>query len=134
MGAWSRWTGLALCAASMALGGQALAADREDAKELSEYERTGETRSCLFARSIRSARILNQHQILFEMQGGDRYLNEPRHCHMRKTQALSYRLTTSSLCSPTIVRLIDASSPSFEQGACGLGEFQKLEKRAAAAE
>lgn len=113
----------------------ALAAEREDAKELNGYVRTGETKTCLFAHSIRSTKVLNGHQILFVTRGGERYLNEPMHCGgMRKTQALSYTLTNASLCSLTIVRLIDPSSPSWEQGACGLDAFQKLEARQAAAE
>ena len=124
---------LAWSVLALGIAGAAPAA-REDAKELDAYARTGETKSCLSARSIRSARILNRHQILFEMQGGQRYLNEPMHClGMRKSQALSYELTTGSLCSLTIIRLIDPSSPSWEQGACGLDEFQTLEPRQAAA-
>ena len=125
------WLSLALLGAG--LGGPALSADREDAQELDQYVRTGETKACLSARSLRSARILNGHQILFEMHNGVRYLNEPRPCGgMRTTHAISYTLTTSSLCSLTIIRLIDPSSPSWEQGACGLDEFQTLAPRAAA--
>jgi hypothetical protein len=118
---------------TMGLTGLASAADRGDATELDNYVRTGETKSCLSARSIKSARILNRSQILFEMRNGARYLNEPRHCGgMRSSQAISYTLTSSSLCSLTIIKLIDPSSPSWEQGACGLDDFQALAPKPAA--
>lgn len=127
----------ALLAASLAagFGATALAGDKpkEDAKELAGYVRTGQTESCLRARNIESAKILNSHQILFKMHGGSDYLNEPS-CRLSRNDALGYDVTVGQLCDTTIVKLIDAGSSVPVRSTCALSPFIELQKKTAAAE
>ena len=130
-----RWTAILAAGLALAVAQVAVAETpaKPDAPQLAGYTRTGETASCLTARRIRSARILNDHQILFEMLGGPDYLNEPRHCPgLRRERSLSYTLTGASLCDVDIVRLLDLNSPAPFQGACSLDKFQKLDKKSSA--
>lgn len=117
------------------LGMAAEAADRaEPPATPAGYVRTGETTNCLVNTRIRSSRILNRDQILFEMQGGKTYLTEPKNCRLRKSHALSYKLTSNQLCTTTIVHLIETGSSTSHQGACILAPFERLEKKTAAAD
>lgn len=117
------------------LGSAADAAERPaDLAAPAGYVRTGETTDCLVNSRIRSSRILNRHQILFEMQGGKTYVSEPGNCNLRRSQALSYRVTSNELCTTTIVTLIETGSSVAHQGSCILAPFERLEKKAAAAE
>lgn len=127
-----KWT--TILASGLALGVLATAsaepAPRDDAPQLDAYVRTGETKSCLNTHRIRSTRILNKHQILFEMRSGPDYLNEPDSCSgLTKNRALSYELTNNSVCDLTIVKVLDLNSPLPFAGACNLGKFQELRKR-----
>lgn len=127
---------LGFAVAGLCLAATASAADRnhEDAKALSGYTRTGATENCLRVTNIRSSEILNDHQILFKMSGGDAYLNEPKSCSgLNRSLALNYEVTGSDLCTTTIVKLVDPSSPVPLQGTCTLDAFQKLEKNEASA-
>jgi hypothetical protein len=95
------------------------------------FERTGIFESCLPANRIDYSRILNKRQILFEMTGGEVYLNEPEACPGLSTSyALVYTANPNHLCNTTVVRLIEPGSPVPERGGCGLGRFEKLKKTA----
>ena len=117
------------------LGATAYAGAMKDSDALAGYVRTGKTENCLRVNDIRSSRILNKNQILFEMSGNRTYLNEPTSCpSLNRTYALSYVVTNNDLCTTTIVRIIDPSSPVPEHGSCGLGRFQELSKKTASAQ
>jgi hypothetical protein len=93
------------------------------------YTRTGEMSNCIYARRLDQVKILNSTQILFEMHGGDFYLNEPTSCpSLRKRYALKYDSTIGQICTTTIVTLLDTGSGIHYQGTCGLGKFEKVEK------
>ncbi len=116
----------------LGVGTLALAADGVQAPLTTPagFIRTGQLESCIMANRIRQSRILNKNQILFEMHGGDTYLNEPPNActNLRKSYALVYDVTVDKLCNTTIVHLSDPSSPVSERGPCGIGRFEKLEK------
>lgn len=117
---------------AMAFAAPAIAAEG-DAPQLGKYKRTGETEDCLLAYRIKDMQILNKHQILVRMYGGDTYLQEPSSCpNLRKHYALKYRVDASQLCSSTIVTLIDTGAGTGFAGSCGFDDFQKLEKVAEA--
>lgn len=103
-----------------------------DAPALKSYERTGTFETCLDSNRIRYSRILNNHQILFEMTGGEVYLNEPLACPgLNKSYALVYTANPNHLCNTTVVTLIEPGSPVPQRGGCGLGRFEKLKKKEA---
>jgi len=119
-----------LAAAGIVLSAPALAADRQDAEILAGFARTGEYENCLRVQQIESSRILNRHQILFEMKGSKTYLSEPDSCPgLSKSLALAYDATTGELCTTTIVHLIDAGSAAGGRGTCALSKFQRLSKK-----
>lgn len=108
------------------------AAAPADAPELANYERTGEFESCLTSTRISYSRILNSRQILFEMTGGDVYLNEPTSCPgLRTTYALVYTANPNHLCNTTVVNLIEPGLAVPNRGGCGLGRFERLKKKVA---
>lgn len=110
----------------------AAAKDKEDADALAKYDRTGTFENCLDIQRIQSSRILNSHQILFEMNGDKVYLNEPESCpSLSKSVALAYDATTGQLCTTTIVHLVDPGSAGGDRGSCGLAKFQLLTKKPA---
>jgi hypothetical protein len=101
-----------------------------DSPALKNFERTGEFETCLPSNRINYSRILNKRQILFEMTGGEVYLNEPNACPGLSTSyALVYTANPNHLCNTTVVRLIEPGSPAPERGGCGLSRFEKLKKK-----
>lgn len=116
--------------AGLAFG--AFAADKsEEAPALKKYKRTGEYTNCLKASRINSTQILNDHQILFQMLGGDDYLAEPKTgCSgLQKNLALLYDPVPDQLCNTTIIKLVEPSSPVPHRGTCAIDRFERLEKK-----
>jgi hypothetical protein len=67
------------------------------------------------------------------MTNDDVYLNEPVACPgLNDFLTFSYDATINKLCNTSIVRLVDPSSDVPSRGACNLGKFEKLKKKAAA--
>jgi hypothetical protein len=117
---------IAACAAA-ALTLSALAAEtKPDAPELAAFTRTGETETCLRAASIRSTRILNGHQILFEMKGGKTWLNEADCVGLRKHSVLSYRVDVGTICTSTVVHVLDGGAGLMPRGSCFLSPWEEL--------
>ncbi len=122
------------CASVQASGEQA----RDDMSEktaarLANYEETGETVSCLNVTRIRSIDALDDKRFLVTATGGDYYLNETSgRCSGagRFGNALQYTISGGSLCRNQIIDVID-SSTGMTVGACGLGSFEKLNKKPA---
>lgn len=112
------------------MGGAALAGEEKTEKPpLVGFTRTGEMHNCIYARRLDQVKILNDSQILFEMLGGQYYLNEPTSCPtLRKRYALKYDSTIGQICTTTIITLLDTASGIHYQGTCGLGKFEKVEK------
>lgn len=126
----------AMGAAVIALGLSAAAnsqsnEERADAR-LAQFTETGETRSCLSTTRIRSITPLDDSRWLVTTRGGDTYLNEVgRGCFGAASpfSYIEYRVPGGQLCRGEIVRVID-SSARMTRGACGLGEYQRLEPAA----
>lgn len=102
----------------------------DEAPALKNHLRTGKYEHCLTNHRINDIRILNDHQILFSMTGGEAYLAEPKHCSgLSKGLALAYDATLDELCNTTIVHLVDPSSPVPQRGTCGIDRFEKLKQK-----
>jgi hypothetical protein len=103
---------------------------KPDAPALAKYKRTGQYQTCLTAHLIQSSRILNRHQILFEMIGGGVFLAEPEHCPgLSSDLALAYDATNDELCNTTIIRLVEPGSSVPNRGGCDIERFEKLERK-----
>lgn len=91
--------------------------------------------TALMVRRINHTKILNDHQILFEMNGGETWLNEPSCAGLTKHVALSYEVHSGQICDTTIVTLVEpAGGLNDVRGSCALSKFEKLERKVAAAE
>ncbi len=123
---------LAVIPASVdAMAKKASAEPQKDSQALDKYNRTGQFEKCLPLNRIQHSRILNDHQILFEMTGGDDFLNEPKSgCpSLSPSYALTYETSIHQLCNTQIVRLIEPSSSVPERGACNIAQFERLTKK-----
>ena len=123
---------VAACAIGLATSAVGLAEEKAEITGLDAalqgFERTGEMRSCLNTRTIRSIDRFDDSHWRVETRGGDVYLNVVRGaCDGASSSftALQYSTPTGQLCSGEIVRVIDTSS-RFVRGACSLGEYEAL--------
>ena len=101
------------------------------AEELAGFERTGETRNCLSLSRIDQIKPLDDHYFLVRVGVNDYYLNEVRgRCTGagRFSNRLQYTTSLSQLCRNEIIRVVDNTS-GFTVGSCGLGSFERLEKK-----
>jgi hypothetical protein len=99
-------------------------------ERLSQYERTGETRSCIQLTRLRSIEPLDDERWLFLMRGGQTFLNEvSRGCNGAASNFtyLTYTVPGSSLCRNEIVTVMErvGSGANF-RGSCSLGDFELL--------
>lgn len=117
----------------MLLGaGPALAQEPSEraAERLAQYQETGETRSCVSLSRVSSITPLDDNHFLFEMRGGDVYLNRIRgRCNQAASAftRIEYRVSGSQLCRGEIVNVVD-NSTGLTAGACGFGDFERLER------
>lgn len=98
------------------------------AERLAEFERTGETRSCLGLQRIRSMNAIDDHHFLVEMRNGDMWLNVvPSRCSQASSNFtyIQYRTSGSQLCRNEIIHVVD-NSTGARSGGCGLGDFERL--------
>lgn len=95
-------------------------------KEMAKYKQTETFENCIPNRSIRSTKVLNESNILFEMRNRTVYLNTLDHrCpSLRFSEQFAYRPTNNRLCGNDIISIFDSSGP---KGSCGLGKFELLE-------
>ncbi len=117
---------LGFLVAASALALPADAEGKTDAPELAAFTRTGATETCLRAAAIRSTKILNDHQILFEMRGGRTYLNDAKCVGLRKNSVLSYRIDAGQVCTTTVVNLFDNGVGLMPGGSCFLSPWEEL--------
>ena len=114
------------CAAAGSDRGEPSAASDEQAVRM-----IGEPKSCIMRSSIRSTDVVDDQTIDFRMNNGDIYRNRlPQKCNgLGFEEAFSYETSTSQLCSVDIIRVLDQTGGRLDtRGACGLGQFQKIEK------
>ncbi len=121
--------GLALAAIVVAAGAATGALARADkARELlSQYEKTGETVSCLSLRNVRDTDIVDDYAMLVEASG-DVYLNElsGRCIGLSREGRYIHDSATGQMCRGDIIRVMDSFGRSL--GGCGLGAFEKLKE------
>ncbi|MGY6533120.1 hypothetical protein [Glycocaulis sp.] len=128
-----------LVSGAMLLGaGPALAQEPSEraAERLAQYQETGETRSCVSLSRVSSIVPLDDNHFLFEMRGGDVYLNRVSGgCNQASSSftRIEYRVSGSQLCRNDIINVVDNSSGLWS-GSCGLREFIGLERVPAEAE
>lgn len=95
---------------------------------LSEYERTGETVTCLSLNTIRDTDAVDDFTLLVEAPRGEMYLNElsGRCIGLAREQRYSHKTSQNKLCKGDIIQVMDSFGNPL--GSCGLGDFEKLSK------
>lgn len=117
---------LTAAAAAGALFGTTLTASDELPSDLEGYTITGETENCLNLNQIDESDVLDDHNIVFEMRNGTKYLSRlPHRCAGLTYRAFSYSTSLSELCNTDIIRVVDTST-GVNGPSCGLGIFEEL--------
>jgi hypothetical protein len=103
------------------------AADRSPEAQLAkaaEGRVAGTPVSCITLRNIRSSRIVDGTAIIYEMQGGTRFINRPDSGapFLRSNLTLVTNTGTTQLCNVDIVGLYDPLA-RMTLGSIGLGKF-----------
>ncbi len=97
-------------------------------KALSKYEVTGEMKSCMPLRQIKTISALDDYHFLVRLSGNKYFLNvTTNRCFgaSRPNTRLQYMLSQNLLCRNEIIRIVDNGS-GFQRGSCGLSDFQEL--------
>lgn len=92
----------------------------ESTAEALTFDREGE--SCVVTRAINSTDIIDDRTIIFEMRGGEYYLNNLAYeCRgLRFARGFSYSVSTGRLCS------VDTITVLRRGNSCGLGTFYPI--------
>ncbi len=100
------------------------------AKALEEYQATGTTKKCVRVNDIRRTKVIDNQHILFELRGGEAYLNTlPHRCpRLAVEDRFSYRVTVGQLCNVDTITVLTAT-PISAGATCGLGTFEVYIKR-----
>ena len=123
---------LLLCAVSSF----AVAAASKKPNPLDKFTRTGKTVRCLETHWIQDTKVVDDHNILFTTSGSKYYLN---HLQQACPQLSLYRSFTytlqgqTQLCNMDIITVLTGvTTPQgiLHGASCGLGKFEKLEKKA----
>lgn len=88
-----------------------------------------ESKRCLNARSIRSANVIDDNHVIFEIQGRRLFLNTlPKSCvGLSRDRRFSYETYTRSLCALDKIRVLRETGDGFYEGkACSLGRFKPI--------
>lgn len=94
------------------------------------YEATGETRSCLPLSRLKDSDPVDDDNLLFEMRGGDMYLNtlDGTCTGLKREGRFSYRTTQRQICKGDVIQVTDQFG--IFQGGCALSDFQALQEAA----
>lgn len=104
---------------------------QEAAEKLAQFERTGEKTDCLQLRRIDSIDPLDERHFLVRVGVRQYYLNEVSGGCFGAGDSfnrLQYTTTLTQLCKNEIIKVVDNVN-GFTTGSCGLGEFERLEKK-----
>lgn len=102
--------------------------DDDIAEALPNYERTGETETCLSVVRIDEIDPVTDRLWLVETRGGEVYLNQVSPgCNGAASTFtyLSYEIPGTQLCRGEIIRVVEQTS-DITRGSCGLGEYERL--------
>src|SRR5574340_747571 len=101
-----------LIAATYATVAQAQTSYKE--RVLAKYQRTGKLEKCIPLGAIRETKVLGDSSVLFQMAGGDVYLNEtPQPCPTLdppQTRSFIYDTSLSKLCNTDVITVIEPGS------------------------
>jgi len=102
-----------------------------DQDALKDYTPTGTRQYCLSLPQIRNTEIVDASRILFFTVDGTAYLNElPQPCvSLNPHRSFRYKTSLSRLCNTDIITVFQAGPPVLEFGSCGLGQFERLQKK-----
>ncbi len=120
-----------LALAGCASAPQAEEVNRAAANTLAQYERTGETTTCLSIVDITTIRPVTETTFLMRVRGGDYYVNDVSgRCNgaTRSFSRIEYTTSLSQLCRNELIRIVD-NTTGFQLGGCGLGAYEKLKKK-----
>lgn len=101
------------------------------AAKLADYEKTGESESCISLSRIDQIDPLSDSLFLVRAKGNDYYLNEVSgRCTNagRSFTRLQYTTSLSQLCRNEIITVVDNQN-GFTVGSCSLGAFERAEKK-----
>lgn len=96
-------------------------------EEMAKYIQTDTFENCIRNRSIKSTKVLDDSNIIFEMRNKKVYLNTLSHrCHsLGFTRQFAYWPRGNRLCGYDFISVFDSIG---SRGRCGLGKFELLEK------
>lgn len=100
----------------------------EAEERLADFERTGDTRTCLSLRAIDRIQPLDERHFLVRVGLNDYYLNEiSGRCGGagRLNNRIQYTTSLTQLCRNEIITIVD-NTTGFTVGSCGLGSFERL--------
>ncbi len=101
------------------------------AEKLAQFERTGETTTCLNTTRITSITAVDERTLLIRSGVSDYYVSDlDTDCNgaTRGSTRFEYSTSTSQLCRNEIIRVVD-NGGGFLVGSCGMGSFEKLVKK-----
>lgn len=101
------------------------------AAKLAEYGRTGDVRSCINVRQISNIDAVDEKTLLIRTGVNDYYVSDlSSRCHgvTSSFNRIEYTTSTGQLCRNEILRIVDNSSGMLS-GSCGMGSFERLEKK-----
>jgi len=101
---------------------------------LAEHERTGEVVSCLSVRQISSIEAVDEKTLLIRSGVSNYYVSDLMSRCSGATSTFNrfeYTTPTGQLCRNEIIRIVD-NTANILAGSCGMGSFEKLEKKPAA--
>jgi len=128
-----------LLAAAMAAVAVSVSANAGDSKSeraaqrLAEFDRTGETASCIPIRRIQDIEPIDDSTFLVRVGRDDYYLNEVSSQCRRATipnHRIQFKSELRNLCQTQIISIID-NGTGMTVGSCSLGEFERLESSGA---
>ncbi len=120
----------AFAGAACASGG-AYEMSEDVSARLAEFERTGDYQTCLGLRQINQIKPLDERTFLVRVGVNDYYLNQTTSsCRGADStfNRLQYTTSLSQLCRNEIISIVD-NTTGFTTGSCGLGSFERLEKK-----
>lgn len=120
----------AMLAGSALYGAAAAKMPAAVADQLAEFDRTGETETCLPMRRISQIKALSDDVFLVRTGVNGYYLNEVKgRCNgaTRPSNRIQYSTSLSQLCKLQIITIVENTN-GFTVGSCSLGDFERLEK------
>lgn len=101
------------------------------AAKLAEFDRTGETVTCISTTRIDSIQAVDEKTLLIKAGPNAYYVSDLKSRCSGATSGFNrfeYTTTTAQLCRNEIIRIVD-NTTGFTSGSCGMGSLEKLVKK-----